>query len=67
MKTHNGIEITDSLYDFLDSEGVLDLFTANYSYKEVDSIDEAFVWRDTKEGQEFWQELCELHLGAYNP
>ena len=67
MKTHNNIEITDSLYDFLDGEGVLALFTANCNYKEVESIDEAFVWHDTKEGQEFWQELCELYLGAYNP
>ena len=57
MKTHNNVEITDSLYDFLDSEGVLDLFAANCNYKEVESLDEAFVWHDTKEGQEFWTHL----------
>ena len=59
-------KLSDNLVLFLKEKGLLDIFIYNFifdtvfpvaKYKSISRPIEAFTWRETKEGYEYWNQI----------
>jgi hypothetical protein len=69
IKKQNGealSKLSDNLVLFLKEKGLLDIFISNFisdtvfsvaKYKSIARPIEAFTWRQTKEGYEYWNQI----------
>ena len=66
-------KLSDNLVLFLKEKGLLDIFIYNFifdtvfpvaKYKSISRPIEAFTWRETKEGYEYWNQI-DLEYGKW--